>query len=162
MRKPTTQLFILLMLVLVPLELACAYLAYETIGEIVSSLYFLAVALNLVFILVAIRYPRAAALGAVALALAIVPYQLMLGHRLLRVQAEASVIVAYAYEQRLATGEYPGDLADYEYRDSTARKYIQRYTTDGSMGGFFLAFRVGTESTSHTYSPENGWSYYPD
>ena len=58
MRRPTTQLFALLMLVLVPLELACAYLAYETIGEIVSHLYFFTVGINLIFTLVAIRYPR--------------------------------------------------------------------------------------------------------
>ena len=162
MRKPTTQLSVLLMLVLVPIELACAYLAYETIGEIVSGLYFIAVIINLVFIVVAIRFPRAAALGAVALALAIIPFQLVLGRRLLRVQTEASQIVAYVYEQRLATGEYPADLADYEYRDPTTRKYIQRYAADESVGDFRLAFRVGTKNTSHTYSPDVGWSYYPD
>ena len=105
---------------------------------------------------------RAAALGAVTLALAIIPLQLMLGHRVLRVQAEASRIVAHVYEQRLATGEYPVDLADYEYRDPTTRKYVQLYAADESAGGFLLAFRVGTENTSHTYSPDVGWSYYPD
>jgi len=162
MRKPTTQLFILLMLVLVPLEIGCAYLVHETIGEVTSSLYFLAVALNLVFIVAALRYPRAAGLGALALALAIVPYQLVLGDRLLRVQQEASRIVAYAYEERLAAGAYPADLSDYGYHDPAMQKYIQRYAADDSAGGFFLAYRVGTENTSHTYTPENGWGYYPD
>ena len=40
MKKPERWLFALLMLVLVPLEIVCAYLAYETIGEVVSSLLF--------------------------------------------------------------------------------------------------------------------------
>ena len=162
MRRSETLLFVLLIVVLVPLELACAYLAYETIGEIVSHFYFLAVGINLVVIAVAIRYPRAAALGAFALALAIIPYQLVLGHRLLRVQLEASRIVAFAYEQRLSAGKYPADLAGYQFRDPAMEKYIQGYWTEESSGGFMLAFRVGTESTSHTYSPDVGWSYYPD
>jgi hypothetical protein len=162
MKKPSSQLAVLLVLVLVPIELACAYLAYETIGEITSMLYFLAVGLNLIFLIVAIWYPRAGALGALLLALAIVPYQLVLGDRLVRVQEEAARIVAYAYEQRLASGEFPSDLEAYEYDDPKMAPYIQRYMLDDSAGGFYLAFRVGTESTSHTYTPNLGWGYYPD
>jgi hypothetical protein len=162
MRKQTALLFILLMQILVPLELACAYLAYETLGEITCTLYFLAVGFNLVFVVVAIRRPVPAALGAVVLGLAIIPYQLMLGHRLLRVQREACQIVAHVYETRPATGEYPSDLANYEYRDPDMESFIQSYRSDESVGGFVLSFRVGTENTSHTYTPESGWSYYPD
>ena len=162
MRRPTTHLFVLLMLVLLPLEIACAFLAYDTIGEVTSTLHFLAVGLNLVFVVVAARHPRAAALGSLALALAIVPHQLTLGDRLIRVQGEASRIVAYAYEERLATGAFPTDLAAYEYHDPATQEYIQRYAADEAAGGFFLAYRVGTENTSHTYTPENGWGYYPD
>ena len=162
MRKPEILLFVLLMVILVPLELTCAYLAYQTIGEIVSHLYFLAVGINLLIVVLAIRYPRAAALGAFVLGLTIIPYQLVLGHRLLRVQLEASQMVAFVYEQRLSSGEYPVGLGDYEFRDPAMEKYIQVYRADESTGGFVLAYRVATESTSHTYSPDVGWSYYPD
>ncbi len=162
MKRPATLLFVLLMIVLVPLELACAYLAYETFGEITSHLYFFVVAINLAFIALAIGYPRAAALGAVVLGLVIIPFQLVLGYRLVRVQTEASRILGYVYEHRIDTGQYPEDLSDYEFHDSTMKNYIQVYRLDGSYGGFILAYRVGTESTSHTYSPDNGWSYYPD
>lgn len=37
----------LLFLCLVPLEILCAYLAFETVGEIVSAFYFLAVGINI-------------------------------------------------------------------------------------------------------------------
>lgn len=107
------------------------------------------------------RYPRAAALGALAIAFAIVPYQLVLGDHLLRVQEEAARIVAYAYEERLPSGEFPTDLSAYEYHDTAMAKYIQRYAADRFAGGFYLAFRIGTPNTSHTCSPDTGWSYYP-
>lgn len=163
-KKTELLLFVLLMGILVPLEVLCAYLAYETIGEIVSALYFIVLAINLVFIVVAIRYRAAAALGAVVLGLAIIPYQLVLGYRLLRVQAEAASIVAYVYEYKLDTGEYPSDLTDYVFEDPATREYVQDYWADDSpdWGGFRLSYRIGTESTSHTYSPQNGWGYYPD
>ncbi len=162
MKKGETLLFGLLMLVLIPLELMCAYLAYETIGEVVSVMYFLAVGINLVFIVLAVRNRTLAALGAVVLGLVIIPYQLVLGQRLLRVQAEAARVVSYVYEQRLATGEYPADLSNYEFHDSAMASYVQNYRPDETRGGFVFAYRVGTETTSHTYSPQDGWSYYAD
>ena len=162
--KTEVLLFALIMAILIPLEVLCAYLAYETIGEIVSKLYFFAVAINLVFILVAIRYRAVAALGAVALGLAIIPYQLVLGHRLLRVQVEAASIVGYVYDEKLQSGEYPADLSEFVFEDPAMERYVQAYRVDDSTDwdGFLLSYCVGTESTSHTYSPRHGWGYYPD
>jgi hypothetical protein len=162
MKKTETWLFALLLGTLVPLEVFCAYLAYETIGEVVSVLYFLAVGINLVFILLAVRSRSLAALGVVALALLIIPYQLFLGQRLVRVQAEATRIVSFAYEQKISTGEYPPDLGSYTFHDPEMEKYVQEYRADKSLGGFVVFYRVGTESTSHSYSPRYGWGYYPD
>ena len=162
LKRPAFHVFALLLLVLVPLELVCAYLAYETIGEISSMLTYFAAGLNLILIVVALRYPRAAAAGAVLLGLAIVPYQLVLGDRLIRVQAEAAQIVGHVYEERLRTGQFPADLGAYTPLDPPTMAYIQRYERNGAVGGFFLAYRVGTESTSHSYTPDGGWSYYPD
>ena len=81
--------FALLLGVLIPLELVCAALAYETIGEITSRLYIIGViGLNALVIALAFRYRVAATLCAVALVLLVIPYQVVLGERLLRVQAE--------------------------------------------------------------------------
>jgi hypothetical protein len=162
MERSKRWLLALLMLVLVPLEVACAYLAFETLGEVTSMLYFIAVAVNLLFILLAIRRPGAAAVGAFVLGLVIIPYQAVLGQRLIRVQAEAARIVSYAYEERLESGEFPADLAGYVFHDPGTELYIQNYSLSDEYGGFVLAYRVGTENTSHTYSPKDGWSYYPD
>jgi hypothetical protein len=162
MKKVETLLFILLMAVIVPLEVVCALLAYETIGEIASALYFLALGINLLFFLLAVRSRSLAALGAIILALLIIPYQVVLGQRLLRVQAEAARIVAFVYEHKVNSGEYPPDLDDYTYDDPEMKKYVQTYSLDESRGGFVLCYRVGTETTSHWYDPKNGWGYYPD
>lgn len=162
MKNPERWLFGILMAVLVPLEIGCAYLTFETLGEVTSSLYFLATGANLLFILWAIRSPTAAAVGALILGLLIIPYQLVLGDRLIRVQDEAARIVGYVYEQRLEGGEFPTDLAGYKFHDPAIQPYIQSYRRDKSVGGFSLYYRVGTVTTSHGYTPQHGWSYYPD
>jgi len=163
MNRITTEtvLLALLALVLIALEIVSAYLAYETIGAVASTLYFLAIGINLVFLLVAIRKPMVAAVGMVLLALAIVPYQFALAQRLWRAQTEAARIVTFAYEQKLATGEYPTNLADYRYHDPEMKTYIQQFQGDADVGAFVLCYRVGTESTYHCHSPRDGWTYYP-
>lgn len=152
----------LLTVTCIAMEIVSAYLAYETIGAVASGLYFVAIGLNLVFLFVAIRNYRIAAVSIYLLALAIIPYQLVLAQRLWRVQAEANRIVTFAYEQRLAEGEYPSNLADYRYDDAEMRPYVQQFQRDATAGGFVLCYRVGTDSTSHCYSPKYGWTYYPD
>jgi len=162
LKKPEIVLLFLLMASLAPLEILCAYLAYETIGEIISNLYFLAIGFNLIFIIVARRSRTLAALGTVVLALVIIPYQLQLGYRLLRLQAEATQTVAYLYEYKAQTGTYPPDLSRYTFADPALQPYFHEYQAGGQGSNFLLSYYVGSPSTSHTFSPENGWSYYPD
>ena len=51
----------------------------------------------------------------------------------------------------------------YDFRAAAVRPFIQSYArNETDCGGFCLFYRVGTESTSHSYSPRNGWGYYPD
>ncbi len=155
-------LFMLLAAILIALEVISAILAYETVGAITSYLYFVAIALNIVLLVVSVRSRLVAALGMSVLALALVPYQFMLAQRMTRVQAEAARIVAYAYETKLSNGEFPIGFADYVPHDPDAQKFIQEFRRDPSQGGFVLCYQIGTESTSHCYSPRSGWTYYPD
>ena len=155
-------LFALLVGILVPLEVICARLAYETLGEITSLLYFIAIGLNLIFIVLAFYSRTLATLGIMLLALAIIPYQLFLGDRLVRVQGEASRIVTYVYEEKIDTGHYPLTLANYEFNDPHVAPFIQTYRVEADGQGFSLFYRVGTENTSHSYISQVGWGYYPD
>ncbi len=161
-KKAEWILFALLMITLILLEALCARLAYETLGEIMSTVYALLLVLNLVPLGLAVRNRAAAALVDVALALVIIPYQLILADRLWRAQAEANHVVAHLYEQRLSTGQYPPNLSEYRFRDPEMAAYIHDYQADEAQGGFVLSYWVGSSTTSHTYSPATGWTYYPD
>ncbi len=155
-------LFALLAVTLVALEAMSALLAYETIGAVTSTLYWLAIGINVVFFVLAMRKPMLAATGMVLLALVMVPYQVTLAQRLWRVQSEATQIAGWSYEQKLANGDFPATLAAYRYRDPDTRTYIQEFRPDTAAGGFVVCYYVGSASTSHCYSPKNGWTYYPD
>jgi hypothetical protein len=161
-KKTEWILFILLMITLILLEALCARLAYETLGEIMSTVYALLVILNLIPLLLFFRHRTTATLIAVVLALVIIPYQLILADRLWRTQAEANHVVADLYEQRLSAGQYPPDLIAYRFHDPDMAAYIHDYQIDETRGGYVLSYWVGTPTTSHTYSPTTGWTYYPD
>jgi hypothetical protein len=155
--------FILLTGALIPLEFLCALLAYETLGEITSGIYFIGIiGINLLLIVLAFRYLTVSALGVVGLALLIIPYQIMLGNRLMRVQAETTRIVSFAYEQKAKSGTFPSDLSGYAFYDVEMKPYIQSYELGEVNKQFTVFYRIGTESSSHSYSSKDGWGYYPD
>jgi hypothetical protein len=155
-------LFVALFGLLLALEMYCARLAYETIGEVVSSLYFLMIGINVILVILAYRYRTLAAIGVILLAIAIIPYQLHLGDRLIRVQAEASRIVTFVYTERINAGSFPPTLDGYEFDDPAMEQYIQSYHVGEEGNEFSLFYRVGTENTSHFYMSQTGWGYYPD
>lgn len=81
---------------------------------------------------------------------------------MLRVQAEVTRIVAYAYETRAETDTFPNDLSAYTYRDPATAPFVQGYTLSENGHHFMIHYRIGTESTSHWYDSSTGWGYYPD
>ena len=156
-------LLLLCLAVLIPVEILCARAAFETIGEITSWQYWaLVIVSNSLVLLVAIASRKVALALALLLGLAIVPYQLLLMRRHSLVRAEAARIVTYAYETKASTGAYPAGLDGYAFERPEVRKYIQGYYVGEQYGGFQVMYRVGTETTSHWYSPNGGWDYYPD
>ncbi len=163
MIKTETFLFWALFSSMVVLELLCAQLAYETIGEIMSAAMTIGIVIfNSLFAILARRSKLLAGVGVVLLALLIIPQQVRLGQRLWEVQSEANAIVGYVYEHRLDHGTFPADLAEYSYANPDAAQYIQDYRLLENDTEFMLLFFVGTDSTSHWYSSETGWGYYPD
>lgn len=163
MPRGATISFAALLAVAVLVELAAAWLAHRTIGAVTSALLFLAVGLNLMpIVLHAARRPSLSVLAALAVFVAIVPYQALLGHRLLGLQEEAGKVVSYLYDVRLRTGEYPADLSSYSFHDPGLRPFFQEYRRGADLGGFGLYWYVGTPSTSHFYQPRQGFGYYAD
>ncbi len=155
-------LLIVLAVTMVGLEFVAARLAYETVGAVASAIYWAAIGANLLFIPIAFRSKLLATVGIVLLGLVLIPYQFVLGERLWRVQLEASRIVAFAYETRISTSSFPTSLVEYVFDDPATEPFIQEYRSDAAGKEFILCYSVGTESTSHCYSPQTGWTYYPD
>jgi hypothetical protein len=156
-------LFGLLIAFVFPLEIAGGLIAYHTLGDVFQSLYFMfMVILNIPFLVIAFRSRTIAALGIVALALALVPYQFYLGYRLVRMQEETARIVAYVYEHKRDEREFPADLSGYQFTDPALAAYVLEYLVIYDGAEFVVTYWVGTEHVSHWYSSKTGWGYYPD
>ena len=154
--------FIIFITTTILLEKFCAELAFHTIGEVLSWLYHIVVIwLNVIpIILYAVKFRKIAVVIILALALLLIPHQLFLGHRFIQLQDEAHAIVEYVYKTKVQTGSYPKDLSEYTFKNPHLEKYIQRY--ESRDNSFRLVYFVGDRGTSHSYSPDGGWFYYPD
>lgn len=156
-------LYITILLLLI-LQFFCARLAYRTIGEITSSLYFAVLVLNSIplVIFIFMRKGLEFLLSLILLtSLIIIPYQLFLGYRLILLGQEAGSITGYIYAQRLENDAYPDDLSGYDFEFPELEDHFtyQKENEDE----FYMSYHVSTPSTSHYYHSVNGkWGYYPD
>lgn len=153
--------FVITLTTAILLERFCAELAFHTIGEVVSGLYYFATWPNIIPILLySVEFRKTALAIILAIALLIIPYNLFLGYRFIQLQKETKAIVEYVYEMKAQTGSYPKDLSGYEFKNPHLEKHIQRYDIRGNE--FTLSYYVGTTGTSHWYDSKDGWHYYPD
>ena len=161
--KTETILFALLLSLLILVEVACALLAYFTLGEVMSAFYIVMISLlNLFCALLFFRHRRAAIVGVVSLALLIIPVQIALGIEVARVQVEAAHIVTYVYAYHDQTGQYPANLDAYTFHDPALRSRFGTYQRDSAPAGFVLYYWAGSATNSYWYSSHTGWGYYPD
>ncbi len=162
MTKTGKALFLVVLGLLIALEIFCAKLAFETLGEITSGLYGLLIILNIIPII--FLYNRKIELAVsliILIALIIIPYQLCLGKKLINLKEEAANIVAYVYEQKINSGNFPNDLSQYNFSFPKLQKHFT-YSKE-TNGQFKIFYFVGTKNTSHFYYSEHKkWAYYPD
>lgn len=153
--------FLGLLATAVGLELVAAVLAYHTIGEMaMASVWLLTGWLNVLAVVTfAIGWRRVAVALLAFVALGIVPRQVFLAARWARVHAESAEIVEYLDREAARTGGYPTDLSGYRFRRPAVADLI-KYRPE--TGDYTLYYSVATPTTSHWYSPGDGWSYYPD
>jgi hypothetical protein len=159
------ELVTILAIIVLGAEFGSAALAHDTVGEVWSMILFGAViALNGLAFAIA-WMSRSAAVTAVMLlpaAILVVPRQVQLGLRLSHLQQEGRALVAYLDTVKATTGQYPSDLSGYVFQRLGNRPYFYHYSRDLQEGGFVLYYYVADASTSHRYSPQDGWTYYPD
>ncbi|PIR03970.1 MAG: hypothetical protein COV59_02185 [Candidatus Magasanikbacteria bacterium CG11_big_fil_rev_8_21_14_0_20_39_34] len=147
----------------VTIEIFCAKLAFETLAEITSGLYFFVIAINIVpIVLILFNKQKHVAMGIIAvIGFIIIPYQLYLGNKLINIKEEAANITAYVYAQKVDNGMYPKDISGYTFTFPELKKNFN-YNQE-SLEQFTLYYYVGNEGTSHFYNSDTKkWGYYPD
>lgn len=153
--------FIALMALLIPLELACASIARYWISPANCFVAAMAVVLNIIPIVFYVNKHRPVAIiSALLLACLIVPDSIIGGLQLFFLQREAGSVVAYVYETKLKTGNYPGDLSAYKFFVPTLKENFA-YFRD-TQSGFRVAYTVTGSNTDYWYEPELGWNYHND
>ncbi|MEZ5976485.1 MAG: hypothetical protein R3E96_17075 [Planctomycetota bacterium] len=145
---------------LLALEAWCAHMAWYTLGEVMSGLYWMALLIGNLLAAVQLLYSRRFAVQiALFLGLAIVPWQLWLvyQHQRLRGGRHGRLDLRAGAQYR----GFPGDLHDYKPLHPGLAPHF--YLTDSAEhGGFYLDWYVGARTTKYWYSPADGWRYYPD
>ena len=152
--------FAVLCFIAIPLETACGFLSFHTIGEMMSALLRLVVILNVFFLfLFALNARRLAATAVLLLALLIIPYHFCLGVGWWMIHNESCRIVEYANKTHQETGAYPADLENYSYQNGSVESFIRYRRT---QEGYTVFYSVGTPNTSHWSTNGGPWCYYPD
>jgi hypothetical protein len=151
------------------LMIYAAHLAYYTIGELVDVAYGIAILVPGVSFVIMGLFAKTRRLGYVwllTLAALLVPYQLVLEARWYRLDAEARAIISYLNACQAKHGAYPSDLSGYTFRHpELAQEFWYRTGTTSPIipsPAFQLGYQIGANSTSHIYTPECGWFFYPD
>ena len=144
----------------IALEAHAAQVSYYTIAEMASVALFCAILLNVVAVLVlAFGRGKTAEVLAVLLAALIVPEQILLQIGWNRRDSEARSVIAFVEATKKQTGTYPDDLSGYYFRHADLQGQIR--STKNPTKIKFVSYSVGSNSTTHDYSPAHGWFYYP-
>jgi hypothetical protein len=95
--------------------------------------------------------------------------QLVWSVRLKRLRKEVVEVVAYANGYKEATGNYPDDLSNYEFKRPGLKPYIDYgLCGEGPTKNRppelhpVVWFWPAIHGVSHWYSTTTGWGYYPD
>lgn len=174
--KGQPTLFTVAAAVLIPLEILCCFLSLHTIIGIPMLLVVLLVWANAGVVVFRLSKPHgyqvASWICLALIAALVIPYQCLLGLRLLHLHSEAKQIIHYAYNYKLQYGGFPRDLREYSFRHSRLRshfvyfgggqddKFTYPFQDDPKYDRgdkFSLRYFVGDRSTGYWYSSRTGW-----
>lgn len=100
--------------------------------------------------------------GALAVALAIVPYQVALLSRLTWLNKEIMSLVDARLRLRAEGKPIPATLEDFEFSNPEVKRFIHSYQVEDAGRDFFVSYFVVQPGITHSYSSKTGWFYYPD
>ena len=161
------QWLVILVVVLV-IELICSWLSYYTFGWIGAAFSLILTILTIPIGLLYLRRFRWVELAILAaIALLTIPIQFPLTLHRLALQSESEQVVSYLDEVKIATGQYPPDLAKYTFHDpnlSPSIHYLTKQQEPNLETDFIVSYCIyGTICTSgYWYVPNKGWFYEDD
>jgi hypothetical protein len=162
MKRRLTILFLVGAAVLVPVEFLCVRSALETQGEVMQAALFVVLCGNLLCVPWLWRSPRVALIGLLVVGLLIIPYQVFLLDRLVRLNNEMIRLVDSRLRLRAEGKAIPATLDDFKFSDPKLRKFVWRYGVNDDCHEFWLEYFVVQPGITHSYSSDRGWFYYPD
>lgn len=149
-------------LVLIPTEIWCAQSALETQGEVKQAMLWALFWSNVIWGCLAIWSPRAALIALLAVALAIIPYQVFLLDRLTRLNSEMMHLVDARLRLRAEGKPIPTTLDDHMFSNPDVKRFIHGYGVSEDGKDFSISYFVVQSGITHSYSSKTGWFYYPD
>jgi hypothetical protein len=175
----SSAIFVALTIVLILLEIIASKMAFENFGEITSGFYTILIFANILPILLFIfNFKKSALIILILIGIIIVPENLTLNNKLLKLKEECSNIILFAYQNKINNGSFPENLNEYKFKYPELKEHIyytpefinhsddQEYIKDH----FGLIYHVGTRNTSHMLMKSDyfdnseyiQWYYYPD
>jgi hypothetical protein len=162
MKTSLRLIFVLAAVILIPVELCCVASSLETQGEVLQGLFQILIWGNVVWIAICWWLPRAAIVGLLCLAFLIIPYQVVLLGRLVRIDKEVMRIVDSRVQMRVNGKPFPKSLDDYKFADPSIREFIYSYSASEEGTNFGISYFVVQPGITHSYNFQGGWDYYPD
>jgi hypothetical protein len=160
-RRADAILFPVIAASAVAAEWQAAQLSFFTLGEVDAALRTLAIGLNLPAIGLLLGGRRRWAYGWIAAVfLVLVPDQLALLGKWTLADRETRRVVQFVTAEHARTGTYPADLIGYAPASPLALGWVV-YRPD-PQEGFIVSYHLGSENTSHFYTPTYGWGYDSD
>ena len=152
--------FIFLVCILSGFEYLAALVTWHTVGEISAGFPIIAILVNFYCIYLFFRWKPFSILCLFSLACFFVVPQIYWGVKYLLIDAEIKSIISYMNTYKKDHGLYPQNLKTYVWEYPFVQKHIQDFKVDGLE--YQITYCIATQSTSHWYSSQTGWGYYPD
>jgi hypothetical protein len=162
MKASLRLIFVLAAIILIPVEHFCVASSLETQGEVLQALFQVLIWGNVLWIAMCWWLPRSALAGLLCLAFLIIPYQVVLLDRLVRIEKEVMRIVDSRVQMRVNGKPIPDSLDDYKFADPSIREFIYSYSASEDGTNFGISYFVVQPGITHSYNSKDGWNYYPD
>ncbi|RFN59489.1 hypothetical protein DZ858_05360 [Marixanthomonas ophiurae] len=161
------------------IEIIASKMAFQNFGEVTSGFYKILIFTNILPILLFLfNFKKTALITLILIGLIIVPENLTLNNRLVKLKEESSNIILFAYQNKINNGSFPKNINEYKFKYPELKEHINytqkiiNHSEDKEYikDHFGLIYHVGTRNTSHMlmksdYFDNSGyiqWYYYPD